>query len=440
MSQEFNGNFQNYFNQSNQRNWINQRNMARVLEGRELQPPPTQGEVHEDPPPVYDAAGGMLNEIINYPSSSWLGKSTNSHMLISQIHSRHGWSHNNQDQEELSLMNIKAPSPPPPPTHHHNQESLLINEVAPQFNWVSGSNPAENEGINIIENIIESRGLSLSLSSKFEELKMRNGTSGMYSLMNQEVVPLASSNNQEVIHVGYAASQSFGLLRHSSYVKATQELLDEFCCVGKGNIKNINQRVKRDDYNENPNDNNGSGSSSSLKEQQQSLSASERSDYQRRKAKFISMLDEVDARYARYSDEMKAMETSFDSVLGYGAATTYTTLARKAMSRHFRCLKDAIVAQLKLTCELLGDKDLKTLTGLTKGETPRLRLLDQKLRQQKSFNQIGMLQDSEGWRPQRGLPERSVNLLRAWLFEHFLHPYVLFLLSPQINIFFLLKL
>jgi hypothetical protein len=27
------------------------------------------------------------------------------------------------------------------------------------------------------------------------------------------------------------------------------------------------------------------------------------------------------------------------------------------------------------------------------------------------------------WRPQRGLPENSVSILRAWLFEHFLHPY-----------------
>ena len=26
------------------------------------------------------------------------------------------------------------------------------------------------------------------------------------------------------------------------------------------------------------------------------------------------------------------------------------------------------------------------------------------------------------WRPQRGLPARSVSVLRAWLFDHFLHP------------------
>jgi len=34
------------------------------------------------------------------------------------------------------------------------------------------------------------------------------------------------------------------------------------------------------------------------------------------------------------------------------------------------------------------------------------------------------MMEQEAWRPQRGLPERSVNILRSWLFEHFLHPYV----------------
>nr|AFK36785.1 unknown [Lotus japonicus] len=29
----------------------------------------------------------------------------------------------------------------------------------------------------------------------------------------------------------------------------------------------------------------------------------------------------------------------------------------------------------------------------------------------------------QAWRPQRGLPENSVSILRAWLFEHFLNPY-----------------
>ncbi|MBA0794842.1 hypothetical protein Gohar_019127, partial [Gossypium harknessii] len=37
---------------------------------------------------------------------------------------------------------------------------------------------------------------------------------------------------------------------------------------------------------------------------------------------------------------------------------------------------------------------------------------------------VGFLEpQQQGWRPQRGLPERAVAILRAWLFEHFLHPY-----------------
>jgi hypothetical protein len=133
---------------------------------------------------------------------------------------------------------------------------------------------------------------------------------------------------------------------------------------------------------------------------------------------------------------MQMVVNFFDSVMGFGAATPYTALAQKAMSRHFRCLKDAVASQLRHTCELLGEKDAGTGSGITKGETPRLRAIDQSLRQQRAFHHMGMM-DQEAWRPQRGLPERSVNILRAWLFEHFLHPYVTTLLlslrSPCIS-------
>lgn len=132
----------------------------------------------------------------------------------------------------------------------------------------------------------------------------------------------------------------------------------------------------------------------------------------------------MDRRYNHYCEQMQMVVNSFDLVMGFGAAVPYTALAQKAMSRHFRCLKDAIAAQLKHSCELLGEKDGVGSSGLTKGETPRLKLLEQSLRQQRAFHQMGMM-EQEAWRPQRGLPERSVNILRAWLFEHFLHPYVL---------------
>lgn len=149
---------------------------------------------------------------------------------------------------------------------------------------------------------------------------------------------------------------------------------------------------------------------------------------------------QVDRRYNHYCEQMQMVVTSFDLVMGFGAAVPYTALAQKAMSRHFRCLKDAIAAQLKQSCELLGEKDVAGTSGITKGETPRLKLLEQSLRQQRAFHQMGMM-EQEAWRPQRGLPERSVNILRSWLFEHFLHPYVPLssLLSSMSNFLNMLK-
>ena len=128
----------------------------------------------------------------------------------------------------------------------------------------------------------------------------------------------------------------------------------------------------------------------------------------------------VDRRYKHYCNQMKGVVSSFEAVAGNGAATVYSALALRAMSRHFRCLKDGIMDQIQATRKAMGEKD-PVAPGTTRGETPRLKIIDQSLRQQRAFQQISMM-ETHPWRPQRGLPERSVSVLRAWLFEHFLHP------------------
>lgn len=138
---------------------------------------------------------------------------------------------------------------------------------------------------------------------------------------------------------------------------------------------------------------------------------------------------------------MRSVVCSFEEVAGNGAAKVYSALASKAMSRHFRCLRDGIVGQIKAIKKALGEKDHHTSTssvapGTTRGETPRLRLLDQTLRQQRAFQQMNMM-ESHPWRPQRGLPERAVSVLRAWLFEHFLHPYAFLFLFLLLLLLFL---
>lgn len=118
---------------------------------------------------------------------------------------------------------------------------------------------------------------------------------------------------------------------------------------------------------------------------------------------------------------MKILVSSFDWVAGCGAAKPYTSLALQTISQHFRCLRDAISNQIQLTQRSLGEND--NSSNNQGSVIPRLRYVDHQLRQQRALQQFGVMRNA--WRPQRGLPESSVSVLRAWLFEHFLHPYVL---------------
>ena len=59
----------------------------------------------------------------------------------------------------------------------------------------------------------------------------------------------------------------------------------------------------------------------------------------------------MDRRYKHYRNQMKAVVSSFEAVAGNGAATVYSVLALKAMSRHFKCSDGIIVGAV------IGDDD-----------------------------------------------------------------------------------
>lgn len=136
------------------------------------------------------------------------------------------------------------------------------------------------------------------------------------------------------------------------------------------------------------------------------------------KLHFFCLLLQVDRRYKQYYHQMQIVVSSFDVIAGSGAAKPYTALALQTISQHFRCLRDAISGQIRATRKSLGEQDSSINQGMG---IARLRYIDQQLRQQRAMQQFGMMQQ-HAWRPQRGLPESSVSVLRAWLFEHFLHP------------------
>ncbi|CAN4107510.1 unnamed protein product [Withania somnifera] len=215
----------------------------------------------------------------------------------------------------------------------------------------------------------------------------------------------------------------------SKYLKAAQYLLDEVVNVKKA-IKEQHSKKEMtkdsresDGHSKNKSSDPPADGGSNLhgsKNNQSELSAIEKQEMQNKLSKLLWMLDEIDGRYRKYYHQMQIVISSFDVVAGDGAAKPYTALALQTISRHFRCLRDAICNQIRASRRSLGEQDASE-NSKTIGIS-RLRFVDQHIRQQRALQQLGMMQQ-HAWRPQRGLPESSVSILRAWLFEHFLHPY-----------------
>ncbi|XP_059300325.1 BEL1-like homeodomain protein 1 [Lycium ferocissimum] len=256
-------------------------------------------------------------------------------------------------------------------------------------------------------------GLSLSLSPQQQQQISFNNISS------------SSPRSNNVIRRSLDGASS--MILGSKYLKAAQELLDELVnIVGKG-TKGYDQKKGENSMNKESmplasdvNTSSGGGESSSRQKNEVAVefTTAQRQELQMKKAKLITMLEEVEQRYRQYHHQMQIIVSSFEQVAGIGSAKSYTQLALHAISKQFRCLKDAIAGQIKATSKSLGEEE--GLGGKIEGS--RLKFVDHHLRQQRALQQLGMMQPN-AWRPQRGLPERAVSVLRAWLFEHFLHPY-----------------
>lgn len=135
----------------------------------------------------------------------------------------------------------------------------------------------------------------------------------------------------------------------------------------------------------------------------------------------IPGLSQVEQRYKQYHHQMQIVVASFDQATGIGSARTYTSLALKTISKQFRCLRDVIERQMRGASKSLGEEE-SSPKGKLQGSS-RLKFVDHHFQQQQALQRLGIISNnSNPWRPQRGLPERAVSVLRAWLFEHFLHP------------------
>ncbi|CAN1253063.1 BEL1-like homeodomain protein 8 [Linum perenne] len=194
---------------------------------------------------------------------------------------------------------------------------------------------------------------------------------------------------------GYAT-----ILKSSRFLKPAQELMEQWCggnsVMGRDAMTELGLGFVRD-FGVGGGGGGCGGSSHELK------------------AKLSYLHEEVCKRYKVYNQQIEMVVSSFESVAGIGSSTPYVSLAIKSVSRKFKWIKQVISDQLKHVTKVLGDQE----HGQSQSQ-PFVKQIG-------GPSGLGFFQRPEAqkhvYRSQRGLPERSVAILRAWLFEHFLHPY-----------------
>ncbi|XP_071701472.1 BEL1-like homeodomain protein 1 [Rutidosis leptorrhynchoides] len=300
----------------------------------------------------------------------------------------------------------------PPSSVHSQHDVSSLHGFIPRAQYMY--NPVELVAPPPREVTPFQQGLSLSLSSQ----QSRFGTQAAGGGGGGGSTSSASGMSNSVNGMN-------NMLLNSKYLKATQEILEEVVNVGKvvkDDRSTANLKAVGGGDGESPPLIAGEGLGRAETATKSEVSTAERQEIQMKKAKLVNMLDEVEQRYRQYHHQMQIVISWFEQAAGIGSAKTYTALALQTISKQFRCLKDAIMGQINAASRSLGEDDGLGVGVKAENGGSRLKFVDNQLRQQRALQQLGMIQHN-AWRPQRGLPERSVSVLRAWLFEHFLHPY-----------------
>ncbi|XP_073129577.1 homeobox protein ATH1-like [Henckelia pumila] len=131
-----------------------------------------------------------------------------------------------------------------------------------------------------------------------------------------------------------------------------------------------------------------------------------------KKRHLLALLEVVDDQYNQCLDEAHTVISAFHAVTQLDP-NMHARFALPTISSMYENLRE------RISCHIL-----EISSNLTEGSEPR---------QEKSFEMSSVQKqwalqqlrkrDPQLWRPQRGLPERSVSVLRAWMFQNFLHPY-----------------
>ncbi|MCD7458010.1 hypothetical protein HAX54_036863 [Datura stramonium] len=337
-------------------------------------------------------------------------------------------SHNNNNNKEksLHLMDPQISS-----FHEINNNPFLYNTrflddvVYKQEQVSSAHDPNIITNNNNCNYVTTGQGLSLSLSSHHhnQNISSNNSTTTVPLELNLQrydssILATAAAAN-ELSSKSSSSTTILGpftgyvsILKGSRFLKPAQQLMEEICDGGNKGIY-ADKLLPADDDDD----------SLALMDPSTESQNDDGSEHTRNNSKLISMLHEVYRRYRQYYEQLQGVVSSFESVPGLGNAAPFANLSLKALSKHFRCLKNAISDQLHYKIKSHNShSQINCDVSTTRISVGKGSLYNNNNCQRAAIHNAGFVHQPV-WRPQRGLPERAVTVLRAWLFDHFLHPY-----------------
>ncbi|KAI7736084.1 hypothetical protein M8C21_023701 [Ambrosia artemisiifolia] len=201
------------------------------------------------------------------------------------------------------------------------------------------------------------------------------------------------SNANRPIQVSQSSSGSNG------YLHMMQEILTELASYS---VENLDQRTHKqisfDDFSDGNN-----------KFDQQFNPVSKSFSIEEKKKHLLALLEMADERYSQCLDEIHTVISAFHAVTELDAQI-HACFALQTVTFFYKNLREKISNHV-----LSMGADFTTSDPMEEefsSFVPKEWALQQLKRKEHQL-----------WRPQRGLPEKSVSVLRAWMFQNFLHPY-----------------
>ncbi|XP_057958361.1 homeobox protein ATH1 [Malania oleifera] len=137
-----------------------------------------------------------------------------------------------------------------------------------------------------------------------------------------------------------------------------------------------------------------------------------RREVEARKAQLLALLQVVDDQYSRCLDEIHTVISAFHAATELDPQL-HARFALRTISLLYKDLRERISNQILAMGGHCSDGNAREKDGSFETSFIQKQWALQQLRRK----------DHQLWRPQRGLPEKSVSVLRAWMFQNFLHPY-----------------